>query len=753
MLVDVDEHQELLDSIQNDCLNLINCPCCQARLSADLPVLLFFPKSPSPFLFSPAQATSQEQNRRHAQMCEALARQHLRDQWQNEWLREGLPGVTRDQLKVLLAAGRGDALRRAYLQLCLRLYLSKFIAATTSADGQKVVIAHRELLDPIAEEILTEWIDEFRGKGQIESEALLREYRALLSRCRRVGIETAFRESGAGENPDRSPELNRLLLSWYRLLDEFDDCQIPFAIEITEQMLPLIDPAKDSFLFAAVNGYRGQFLLAAESDRNQALAHLETAIESAALLDLVPESMVRFALSLCDEFPSWPSRTHAPCHDRAIRCLESALPRLTLDGDRELVSKGRHTLAFLYAGRLEASPATKPAGLTYEWPEGAVPMPQAPKKRRTRRVRFSKDAPAPSIQELLRFLQDDSPDRYLFRGQTHAYEFVLPSRFRKGVTENAVHGGWVRFSNDAANAAMTQRHFVQGRVRSALMRTFGKGIGNIIAQQYGLSSEVLDVTEDAAIAAFFATRTYPDYAHFVGTNKKRLGVIYRFPKRDVPPSLARLEHRLHSVGMTFEPFQRVVWFRRRVAIPGLAYEGSIEDLRALGSYFKQHGKAEADLMTQSCNVHYSCLNRLFVECRLDDSQTLPELSTSRWARQRGGLCYPVFWHRCYIPANFSVSPSAWPREVFAEPDLIAIKNIVAVTNFSVLLGCETFYFVHGPEPVTQFDREYLWPSSAEDALLAVVENITRDLASDYLQEVCSDPYDPDRGLLDRGYRI
>lgn len=58
-----------------------------------------------------------------------------------------------------------------------------------------------------------------------------------------------------------------------------------------------------------------------------------------------------------------------------------------------------------------------------------------------------------------------------------------------------------------------------------LVATVGSGLGNLLAQQFGLGSECVDVTEVPTIAAFFATRRWPEYAHHDGPG---IGVIYRF---------------------------------------------------------------------------------------------------------------------------------------------------------------------------------------------------------------------------------
>ena len=77
VFIDTVQRPDLLEDVQADRLNIVHCAYCGVMLVADLPVLLFFPNTPDPFLFSPAHSTSDEQNQRHAAMAEGLARRHL----------------------------------------------------------------------------------------------------------------------------------------------------------------------------------------------------------------------------------------------------------------------------------------------------------------------------------------------------------------------------------------------------------------------------------------------------------------------------------------------------------------------------------------------------------------------------------------------------------------------------------------------------------------------------------------------------
>lgn len=57
------------------------------------------------------------------------------------------------------------------------------------------------------------------------------------------------------------------------------------------------------------------------------------------------------------------------------------------------------------------------------------------------------------------------------------------------------------------------------------MEPFGYLLGQALSQQYGFSSEMLDITSDIAVAAFFASYESPTY---LNKPKSGIGVIYRF---------------------------------------------------------------------------------------------------------------------------------------------------------------------------------------------------------------------------------
>jgi len=74
--------------------------------------------------------------------------------------------------------------------------LHQFINADTWAETRRIVEAHPELLTDAADALLGRLVDAAREEGDEEAVRLLEEHRALLRRCREVGVERAFAERG-----------------------------------------------------------------------------------------------------------------------------------------------------------------------------------------------------------------------------------------------------------------------------------------------------------------------------------------------------------------------------------------------------------------------------------------------------------------------------------------------------------------------------------------------------------------------------
>lgn len=149
---------------------------------------------------------------------------------------------------------------------------------------------------------------------------------------------------------------------------------------------------------------------------------------------------------------------------------------------------------------------------------------------------FDKNAPAENINVLTDYLKKNHKDCYVYRGQTTDYDTLLPSFYR-----NKLKSFRLESSNNSLNIIQQRNRFnyfihynpandskrnkAKRITMNQLMENFGKSLGNVLAQQYGINSECLDITSDPNVAAFFATHQYPHYLNAVESDN--LGVIYR----------------------------------------------------------------------------------------------------------------------------------------------------------------------------------------------------------------------------------
>jgi hypothetical protein len=76
--------------------------------------------------------------------------------------------------------------------------LQEFITAPTLADSRRILEKHPELLTDAIDTHLEELITKMQTEGNHQMRQVLELNRALLRRCREMGIEAAFREIDAG---------------------------------------------------------------------------------------------------------------------------------------------------------------------------------------------------------------------------------------------------------------------------------------------------------------------------------------------------------------------------------------------------------------------------------------------------------------------------------------------------------------------------------------------------------------------------
>ncbi len=345
----------------------------------------------------------------------------------------------------------------------------------------------------------------------------------------------------------------------------------------------------------------------------------------------------------------------------------------------------------------------------------------------------SKERPFESAQELLSFLESSQPEKYVFRGQCMEYDTpLLPSAYRKyfrpvkfpvhfgspfvGVTHldveivekqrkdisdyskdlrqpeeaKTIRGdgitGWdVLLSppqsfSEHINKVPYERAIecrAMGQICvPTLLSLFGQKLGMILAQQYGLTSALLDATTDPKVALFFATREFPFY--WPVSHMNDLGVIYRWP-RDAA-----------MVGEdTLKPLER-------------------KDFESVSSSFRCFVEQSDGLETWQDDASMIMDDKVSVkllhivvsgEERTLDALAFPEgtFERSRLGRQHGAFLTPL---RKLVELN-AVDEQRYPKKVRLE----AIGDLLKTHQG------EAFYFQHSEEPLDlgAIDKFYLWP--------------------------------------------
>jgi hypothetical protein len=140
LIVDADGRPDLVERIRAGTLHDLTCPHCGHKGRVDAPLLLLRPDATPPLLFSPAQRTTAEEDRRHAAGLVGLLRERMGPAWRDEWLAQGLPAVPRDLLPLALAEGwkaaqREMARRAEELQQTADRMQQEAIAARQALDS------------------------------------------------------------------------------------------------------------------------------------------------------------------------------------------------------------------------------------------------------------------------------------------------------------------------------------------------------------------------------------------------------------------------------------------------------------------------------------------------------------------------------------------------------------------------------------------------------------------------------------------
>lgn len=347
----------------------------------------------------------------------------------------------------------------------------------------------------------------------------------------------------------------------------------------------------------------------------------------------------------------------------------------------------------------------------------------------------SKERPFESPQELLSFLESAQPEKYVFRGQCMEYDDkpLLPSAYRKyfrpvkfpahlgspppaGVTHldveivkkqskeisdynkglrqtgeaKIIRGdgitGWDVLSSPPQSFS---EHIIKvpyeravecqaaGQICVFTLRSlFGQKLGMILAQQYGLTSILLDATTDPKVALFFATRESRFY--WPVSHMNDLGVIYRWPRdaamvgEDILKPLERKD--FESVSSSFRCF--------------------IEQSDGLETWQDDASMIMEDKVSvKLLHIVVSGEERAFAALAFPEGS----FEQSRLGRQHGAFVAPFLEPMELNP----VDEQSYPKKIRLE----------AIWDMLKTQQGEAFYFQHseGPLDLGPVDKFYLWP--------------------------------------------
>jgi hypothetical protein len=390
---------------------------------------------------------------------------------------------------------------------------------------------------------------------------------------------------------------------------------------------------------------------------------------------------------------------------------------------------------------------------------------------------FGRDDPAPDIATLIYFLRQTHQEQDLYRGQEAAYPFILPSAYRSCVDAGATASDFIAVDPTKYTGAEQAR---QKHLRSSMMEELigllGIAWGNLLAQQYGIGSECIDLTEDVSIAAFFATRKWPEYDHIPGPG---IGVLYRFRPQGVTPTPPRLDPA--TLDSWFE-----MGFGEGVYFDSFVHPENVGRIFDRDRWMEYETGREATVSTLPMHVRWADVLGA-VRREVEGARPSKPSSDGIWSRQnfiaadwrrsrvagqKGGFVRPAFVWQAEVPNSCAVwsGPSEprpspfglpvirlgsaddrmpWPRAV---PSAAIKKRMIGIENLLNRPGTHAFYFRHSHVKVTGLYRRELWPEPSEDPVYAQLWM----MALPRLIEAGEDmpPVDGlQEGILDRGYRV
>ena len=149
-----------------------------------------------------------------------------------------------------------------------------------------------------------------------------------------------------------------------------------------------------------------------------------------------------------------------------------------------------------------------------------------------------------------------------YRGQSQYFPKCEPSLFRSTMTPSKVFLERLRASE---LELIMKRHPMHDIFQHGTFFTYPDGSKELVslsidylalAQHYGICTELLDLTVDKWVAAFFASTRYENGKYYPVTNTNSYGVFYEICEQtdDMMPGVTAANRRIRAVGL--QPFSR-----------------------------------------------------------------------------------------------------------------------------------------------------------------------------------------------------
>ncbi len=347
-----------------------------------------------------------------------------------------------------------------------------------------------------------------------------------------------------------------------------------------------------------------------------------------------------------------------------------------------------------------------------------------------------------TISDVVRQLQEEDDGDFVYRGQIHTYEEIIPSALR-GATIG-LDGPANYLSRNRLVSGLTRRSGEQQRFREFLIEKHGSGLGSIFAQQYLVNSTVVDVSSSPTIGAFFATRRWPTYEHV----QEGVGRVYRW-RRTHPHRTPQETLRDSAVGYAVKMDDP-----DRVKMP------TIPRLVAHDSHAGRAVREGADGWVVFPSTIFTFEEILdAVQHGMQSSSgwvgALRGLDASRWFAQQGGFLRPEIRFPAIIrdaaDEGLAMPETAHPADSSLDKQ-VTISLPEWVIDAAHIGPPEAFEFTHTAETI-DIDPRTLWPSAVNDPLfeyccaMVWAQQASRAYFDDALVET---PWDQEAGLLDRG---